>query len=397
MLAPTRPTAVRGRTQSRVCRQTRFAPQGKALMSNAVHHELRQVLRFIETLSCGASIIDRNGRIMGVNQRLCDMMGRPRTEIEGQLVEDFYDDPTARASVHDGIRNFAAMRETEFYLVRPGGERVPMVSSARPLGTDGLLGEFRLVTMIDITPQKRAEEQAREQYKQISELSDTILEQALDLKRYSETLEAKVRKRTEQLRAAQLDAIYMLAVASEAKDTDTGHHVRRIQRYCCALADELGLDGATCEAIGYGSILHDVGKMHVPDAILKKPGALTPDERAVMETHTVVGERIVSGGSFFDLARRVARSHHENWDGSGYPDRLAGDRIPVEARIVHLADVFDALTNARVYKPAWTVAEAGAHIEKEAGRMFDPKVVDAFVRGMKSGKFHDTPSPTERA
>ncbi|HWB53575.1 MAG TPA: HD domain-containing phosphohydrolase, partial [Tepidisphaeraceae bacterium] len=317
--------------------------------------DLQGVFDFMAKLCVAASLIDRQGRIIGVNGRLCSMMGRTREQIVGHLVEEFYDDQAARAQVREGIAHFTSSRETEFYLQQPDGKRVPVISSACALAERGPMAEYRLVTMIDITPQKEAENNALEQYRHISELSDTVMAQALELKHYSQSLEEKVRARTEELREANLHAICMLAIASEAKDLDTGKHVRRIQQYSQTLSREMGMSQADSEAIGYAAILHDVGKMHVPDSILKKPGPLNSDERKVMESHTVVGQRIISGGTFFEEARRIARSHHENFDGTGYPDALAGDSIPFAARVVHLVDVYDALINVRAYKPAWPV------------------------------------------
>jgi putative two-component system response regulator len=176
-----------------------------------------------------------------------------------------------------------------------------------------------------------------------------------------------------------MDAIYMLAVASESKDEDTGAHVRRLQRYTQALARELGFSQREADRVGYSAILHDIGKIHVPDHILKKPGPLTDEERRVIQEHTLAGEHILSVKPFFNTARRIARHHHENWDGSGYPDRAAGKDIPVEARIVHLADVYDALTTPRVYKRAWDGFSAASVIEESTGQMFDPDVVKAFT------------------
>ena len=121
-----------------------------------------------------------------------------------------------------------------------------------------------------------------------------------------------------------------------------------------------------------------MGKIHIPDKILKKPGPLTADERSIMQGHTLAGEHILNGQGYFSTARRIARSHHENWDGTGYPDALAGDAIPLEARIVHLADVYDALTHTRAYKPAWSPADAREFIRSQRARMFDPQIVDAF-------------------
>jgi putative two-component system response regulator len=164
--------------------------------------------------------------------------------------------------------------------------------------------------------------------------------------------------------------------------------VRRIRDYAEAIARELGFDERVAESIGYSAVLHDVGKMHVPDHILKKPGPLTPEERREMQEHTVVGERIICDKPFFAPARRIARSHHENWDGSGYPDRLGGQEIPIEARIVHLADVYDALTSPRVYKRAWSGYDAAQVVTEACGRMFDPEVVAAFSSLARRGCFN---------
>ena len=131
--------------------------------------------------------------------------------------------------------------------------------------------------------------------------------------------------------------------------------------------------------MGYSAILHDVGKIHVPDAILRKPAALSEDEWQTMRQHPIVGERILSREPFFDVARSIARSHHENWDGSGYPDGLRATKIPLAARIVHVVDVYDALTTARPYKQAWSHAEAEAAIERDTEIMFDPDVVRSFL------------------
>jgi HD-GYP domain-containing protein (c-di-GMP phosphodiesterase class II) len=225
---------------------------------------------------------------------------------------------------------------------------------------------------------RAAEQDAHEQYRIIAELSNSVMDSAMDLRHDNQVLESRVRQRTAELTQANIDAIYMLAIASEAKDQDTGAHVRRIFKLTRSIARELGLGESDAESLAYASVLHDVGKMHVPDSILKKPGPLTAEEIAIMQQHTIVGEHILADKPFFARARHIARSHHENFDGSGYPDRRAGEAIPLEARIVHIADVYDALIHPRVYKAAWKPEEAAEFIEEATGQMFDPRIAQAF-------------------
>jgi HD-GYP domain-containing protein (c-di-GMP phosphodiesterase class II) len=336
--------------------------------------------RFMEALNCGALVIDRAGVITRANSRLCLMMRRPDSGLVGRSFADFYDgdDAQSRDFFVQRRADFDEPYEGEFYVPLPDGQRLPVICSSRVLGGEPPFCDLRLVTLTDISAQKAAEASLKEQYDIIANLSNTILAQAVDLKGYSQTLEQRVAERTAALHEANLDAIYMLAVASEAKDEDTGRHVRRIREYVRLIAVEMGLSAGESEQIGYSAVLHDVGKMHVPDHILKKPGPLTLDERRQVERHTLIGERILSDQPFFARARRIARSHHENWDGSGYPDATVRAEVPIEARIVHLADVFDALTSPRVYKHAWSAKDAAGVIRESRGLMFDPEVVDAF-------------------
>ena len=175
---------------------------------------------------------------------------------------------------------------------------------------------------------QEAERSMKEQYDIIAKLSNTVMNSAMDLKDYSKELEQRVRERTAELHEAHVDTIYMLAVASEAKDQDTGDHLRRIYRHTQGARGGAGHRRRRGRRLAYAGVLHDVGKMHVPDHILKKPGPLTPDEMKTMQEHTVWGERILGEKPFFAAARRIARSHHENWDGSGYPDGVRGDGDP---------------------------------------------------------------------
>jgi hypothetical protein len=183
--------------------------------------------------------------------------------------------------------------------------------------------------------------------------------------------------RTAAIEIAQRERDGMVALArgAEAKDTDTGDHIVRVQLLSEELARAVGLDAAAAADIGWSAMLHDVGKLHVPDRILLKPGPLTADEWQVMRQHPIYGEQILREGAGFEMARRIARWHHENIDGSGYPDGLKGERIPLEARIVRIGDAFDAMTSVRPYKPARSVEWALAELERHAGTQFDPEIV----------------------
>lgn len=348
---------------------------------------LCRIATLLDALHCGAFLVDRSGRIVHANCRLCTMMDRPCGDLVGRTLFELYPAGPGREAVEHGLAHFDESREQEFFLPRADGSELPVILSGRRLAGDPPLSDHRIVTVIDISPQKRAERERQARYREVAELSDTVLEQALELKRYAGRLEERVRERTAELHEANMEAILMLAVASEAKDVDTGAHVRRIERYTRLLALELGLDATAATHLGHSAILHDVGKIHVPDEILRKPGPLNEAEWVVMREHTVAGEHILSRAPFFSAARMIARSHHENWDGSGYPDGRAEEAIPLAARIVRVADVFDALTSERSYKRAWSESEAIALVEEARGRLFDPKVVAAFLHLHRTGRF----------
>ncbi len=204
---------------------------------------------------------------------------------------------------------------------------------------------------------------------------------------YQKELEAEVAKRTEQLRrafeqikAASLDTIYRLSRAAEYKDEDTGAHILRMSNYSAAVARQMGQDKVTVEAILYAAPMHDVGKIGIPDRILLKPGKLDPEEWEMMKQHTVIGGRILEGSDadFIKLAKVIACTHHERWDGSGYPRGLKGVEIPLAGRIVAIADVFDALMSKRPYKEPFSQEKSFTIIKESRGSHFDPDVVDAF-------------------
>ena len=190
-----------------------------------------------------------------------------------------------------------------------------------------------------------------------------------------------VRLRTDELYRTRLQVVRRLGMAAEYRDEETGNHILRMSHTCALLARALGWSEADCELILNASPMHDIGKIGIPDAILLKPGKFTPEEWEVMQTHATIGARLLEGdnSSLMRMARAIALTHHEKWDGSGYPQGLAGEAIPMAGRIAALADVFDALTSQRPYKPAWTVEAAVDLIRQNRGRHFDPALVDVFL------------------
>jgi putative two-component system response regulator len=215
------------------------------------------------------------------------------------------------------------------------------------------------------------------------------------LKDQNAFLEEEVARRTREVQAIQDVTIMAMGSLAETRDNETGNHIRRTQHYVKALADRLrsnpkfaaALDDATIELLYKSAPLHDIGKVGIPDRILLKPGKLTPEEFEIMKTHTTLGrdailaaeKQLRSPSSFLRYAREIALSHQEKWDGSGYPEGLVGPLIPLSARLMAVADVYDALISKRVYKPAFPHEKAVAIIREGRGQHFDPDIVDAFV------------------
>jgi len=204
----------------------------------------------------------------------------------------------------------------------------------------------------------------------------------LSLASRADELEAAVRARTEELEDARLEALERLALAAEYRDDHTGDHTRRVACTARLLGEALGLAARELDLLELAAPLHDVGKIAVPDSVLLKPGRLTVSELSVVRSHVKVGARILGGSDspLLRLAERIALRHHERWDGGGYPDGLAADEIPLPARIVAVADVFDALVCARPYKPAWPLERAVGEVLGGAGTQFCPATTEAFAR-----------------
>lgn len=222
------------------------------------------------------------------------------------------------------------------------------------------------------------------------------------LRNHARHLEEQVQQRTSELELSRLEVIHCLGRAAEYRDNETGRHVVRVGKYAAIIAEELGLDAETVELIRYAAPLHDVGKIAIPDSILLKPGKLTPDEFEMMQKHCGYGKKVFEPMSMEDwravaghtsagadvmralnspilnMAATIALTHHEKWDGSGYPLGLSGENIPLEGRITAVADVFDGLSSKRPYKPPFPLEKCFAIIKAERGKHFDPNVVDAF-------------------
>jgi HD-GYP domain-containing protein (c-di-GMP phosphodiesterase class II) len=203
----------------------------------------------------------------------------------------------------------------------------------------------------------------------------------LQLVNSARSLERKVAERTHELDDARAETLQLLAIAVEYRDDETFEHTERVGTLAAEISVLLGMRAEHVRRIREAAPLHDVGKIAIPDAILLKRGSLTPEERVIVQTHTGLGARLLSNSSspVLQMAAVIAATHHEWWDGSGYPSGLAGERIPLVGRVVAVADVFDALTHVRPYKPAWPVAQAIARIERASGSQFDPRVVEAFM------------------
>ncbi|OOG24230.1 two-component system response regulator [Thioalkalivibrio denitrificans] len=195
-------------------------------------------------------------------------------------------------------------------------------------------------------------------------------------------LEEMVRGRTRELWRTRLQVVQRLGMAAEYRDEETGNHILRMSHTASLLARSVGWSETSCELLLHASPMHDIGKIGIPDAILLKPGRLDPQEWEIMKSHTVIGGRLLDGddSDLMGMAREIALSHHERWDGGGYPRGLSGTDIPQAGRIVAVADVFDALTSERPYKQAWPVEEAVAYMRDNRGGHFDPELVDAFLR-----------------
>ncbi len=207
-----------------------------------------------------------------------------------------------------------------------------------------------------------------------------------ELQTLNRNLELQVRKRTQELQEANISAIFKLAVACDYKDKNTSFHIKRVSHYVKELALAAGLSEDSAREISYSSMMHDVGKIAIPDQILNKPTLLDSNEWQIMKSHTTKGAEILGDKPFFKTARDIALFHHEKYDGTGYPAGLQGEQIPLAARIIAIVDIFDALTTRRCYKDAWNTDSAIEELQAIAGSHLDPKLTHLFIELIQSGK-----------
>jgi putative two-component system response regulator len=243
---------------------------------------------------------------------------------------------------------------------------------ATPFAIDQLKEDARDVAEV-YKSEKQKSEELKAAYQQLIKYADELAKTSSEL-----------RIANQELEQAYLDTIHRLVIAAEYKDEDTGDHIARISRYSALMAEKLGMSPEEVNNIRYAAPMHDVGKIGIPDGILMKSGRSTDEEFALIKTHPTIGAKILgnSKAELLQLAQQIALSHHEKWNGEGYPQGLAGEDIPLAARIVGLLDVFDALTSRRPYKDPYPIEVACAIIKKEHGQHFDPHMVDVFLENV---------------
>ncbi len=278
------------------------------------------------------------------------MPGKPGTELLPEIIADFPDTAVIMLSaVGDSHVAIQCMKEGAYdYIIKP-------------------FNLDRVTQSVAWALEKRRLQIARGEYQQ--HLEQEVVERTTELKHALEKIDM-----------VSLSTIYTLSRAAEYRDENTGAHIRRMSEYCETIARRMGLDDVDVDMVVYAAPMHDVGKIGIPDRILLKPGKLDPHEWEIMKQHTTIGAQILAGSDaeFIGLAEVIALTHHEKWDGSGYPRGLRKQEIPLAGRIVAVADVFDALTSQRPYKEPFSREESFDIIRQSRGSHFDPEVSDAF-------------------
>ena len=348
-------------------------------VESALADSQSQTRRILTTAHDAFVAMDRNGVITDWNPRARITFGWTRDEVLGRDLAETIIPKRFRDHHRRGLERFLSGgggpvldRLIELAGLHRDGREFPVELTISAIESETGFSFYAFLR--DISERKRAEEK----------LAGNLLDMGrlqLELESHNEVLAERVRERTRDLEEARFDELDRLALAAEYRDDDTQEHARRIGRTSGLLADELGLGAELRELLVRAAPLHDVGKLGIADAILLKPARLTDEEFEIVKTHAQLGAELLGGGrsQILQLAYQIALTHHERWDGGGYPHGLAGDRIPIAGRIVSVADVFDALTHSRPYKDAWPLTDAVREISNGSGRQFDPAVVEAFL------------------
>lgn len=335
----------------------------------------------INTIPNFIFVKDWDGRFVLANTSTAEVYGTTVEDLVGKSDADYCSDPEELAYFLEKDRETML---TGHEVVIPAEKITDSQGNVRWLKTIKrpircLEGDHPNVLGVsaDITEIKRIEAELLASQAELSKARDELEEQ-------NSMLERLVRERTRALELSQAEMLKRLAIASEFRDDDTGEHTNRVSELSGLLAEVLGLPEREVELIRAAAALHDLGKIGISDRVFLKPGKLTADEYEIMKTHTVIASKILGGSPspMLQMAETIALTHHEKWDGTGYPHGLQREEIPLAGRIVAVADVFDALTHARPYKHAWEINDAVREIRRLSGTHFDPQVVDAFLRLM---------------
>jgi cyclic di-GMP phosphodiesterase len=325
------------------------------------------------------------GQVLGRDYEL--EFASDATEARGKLISGLVD--LLLCDIHlpgesgmDLIRWLLARDEEDLAVIAVAEEDSPQLAAeVFEVGAYGYLvkpcrdGELRIT--VDGALRRRALDRRTRDHQR--GLERDVIMKGLEAERMRQLLQSS----EEQLERSRFETVHKLSLAVELRDQVSGRELSRMGGYCEDLARRLGLDDEICDRIGVAAQMHDIGKIAVSDSILLKDGPLTDDERAQMEMHTEIGRRILQGSEspVLQLAEAIAWTHHEKFDGTGYPRGLSGDLIPIEGRIAAVADVFDSLTRARPYRPAVPLPEAMEMMADGRGGHFDPDVLDAFIGG----------------
>jgi putative two-component system response regulator len=348
---------------------------------NEAQNDLEQQEHFLTTVinSIPSFIFIKNadGQFLLANKATADVYGTTLDELIGKRDADFCSDPEQVQNFiekdREALRTHDKVLILQESITDSTGEMRWLQTVKVPISSP--TGELQVLGVsTDITEIKKIEQELLRSQSQLREAHE-------ELEAQNFSLERMIRDRTLDLEQAQMEMLRRLATAAEFRDDDTGEHTSRVSELSGLIAEGLGLPQRQVEMIRSAAALHDLGKIGISDTLFLKPGKLTVEEFEIMKSHTIIAGKILGGSPspLLQLAEKIAMAHHEKWDGSGYPNGLRSDEIPHEARIVAVADVFDALTHARPYKDAWPKEAALDEIQRLSGSHLDPEVVQIFV------------------